>query len=275
MPGNDGKEYRTWVSMNNRREGSTLYQSFNSGAHHFNADFYSDFSFLLHMHRDLEFVWVLEGEVDILVDDRTETARKGDIALFTSHQMHGFRSSKHSKTIIVTFSEYYVKTFVQQMRGKIGKRSVFSVPPGLSAYLSECYLTAAEPCEMVLKASLYSICAAYLQAVPMVAIPENDNSLLDEILTYIEKHYRDEITLQMISHELGYNPSYISRYFNQMVGINMRRFINQYRIEDAISLMNGKQISIMEIAFMVGFQNVRSFNREFKTITGKVPSDFL
>lgn len=264
----------SWVTLNEQNDGgSRLYQAFNSGVHHFNADLYIDFSFLLHMHRDLEFVLVLEGELEILTENRVEIARQGDIALFMGHQKHGFRTIEHSTTMIVTFSEHYVKAFIQQMQGKIGTRSVFSVPHGLHSYLCECYLTADKPCEMVLKASLYAICARYMQAVPLIEIPKRDDTLLTDILTYIEVHYRDDISLQSMSHDLGYNISYISRYFNQTVGINFRRYINQCRIEEALSLINRGHKSITEIALSVGFQSIRSFNREFKEITGKTPSD--
>jgi len=70
------------------------------------------------------------------------------------------------------------------------------------------------------------------------------------------------------------NPSYMGTQFKLYNGITISEYINNRRIEEAITLLQQGKMKIIDIAFSVGFENIVSFNRVFKRITGKTPSEY-
>lgn len=252
-----------------------VYQSFNSRQQqHIRMDYYRDFSYMRHLHRDLEFVLVVEGEIQIDVDNRREIARKGDLALLLPNQVHAFLTTDHSYTLICPFSGDLVNTFMRQIEGKTGQYSVFHCDDGLFTYLLNRYDENGPMDAMTVKATLYAVCAQYLRCVPLTENKQKNDDLLNRMLDYIEQNYKDDISMKTAALSLGYNESYLSRYFHGMVGMNFRQFINQYRIEYACHLMNRGNTGMADIALESGFQNIRSFNRAFKTVVGKTPSEY-
>ena len=67
------------------------------------------------------------------------------------------------------------------------------------------------------------------------------------------------------------NKYYISHVFNKEIGISLPEYLNTLRIRDATMLLKEGDMSITDIAFAVGFNTLRSFNRRFLDHTGKTP----
>ena len=92
------------------------------------------------------------------------------------------------------------------------------------------------------------------------------------MLLYISEHYRENITLESMARELGYESHYISRCFHTHLSKNFKEFVNEYRIHYAKHLISSpERMTMTEIAFLSGFQSVRNFNRVYKSIEGTEP----
>ena len=82
-------------------------------------------------------------------------------------------------------------------------------------------------------------------------------------------------SLKEFSHELGIHPSYLSRKFSEHFdNLSFGDYIRKIRIEKAIELMQSKDNSLSEIAYLTGFSDQSHFTRIFKKHTGKNPSAF-
>ncbi len=97
-------------------------------------------------------------------------------------------------------------------------------------------------------------------------------------LMEIEKPYlNDKIRLNEVAGKLDITPHKLSQVINQKEELNFFEFVNKYRIKESIRLMQADQSGnkkILAIAFESGFNNKVSFNRTFKKITGKTPTQF-
>lgn len=91
-----------------------------------------------------------------------------------------------------------------------------------------------------------------------------------------DKMYRDvHCTREMLARKLGVNENYLSRIVNLTFQKRLTDVINHYRVEDAKERLAGdKGVPITTIAFEVGFNSIASFNRVFKELVGKTPSEF-
>lgn len=92
-----------------------------------------------------------------------------------------------------------------------------------------------------------------------------------------EKVYRvNTINLDSLAEKLDTTRHNTSQVINEHFGLNFFEFINKYRIEEASEILKNKEdMSIIEVAYEVGFNNKVTFNKSFKKIHAKTPSQFL
>lgn len=86
-----------------------------------------------------------------------------------------------------------------------------------------------------------------------------------------------ELTLGQLAQRLGTNTHYLSRAFNEGLGMSFNACINRQRVDAACARLSDParaQAGLLDIALEVGFSSKASFNRAFRTHTGTTPSDF-
>jgi AraC-like DNA-binding protein len=90
----------------------------------------------------------------------------------------------------------------------------------------------------------------------------------------IAGHAQDDLSLAAVAHAVNMSASYFSEKFKEITGINFVAYVARTRIEKARNLLQNPNRRISEIAFDVGFQSLSQFNRAFKQVTGKSPSEY-
>lgn len=91
---------------------------------------------------------------------------------------------------------------------------------------------------------------------------------------YIKENYSNDVSLEEISNLTGYNPSYFSQIFRKCTGKTFVKYKIETKIEKAKEMLNQPDKSITQVSYSVGFNNVNSFTRCFKQITGMTPKEF-
>ena len=97
---------------------------------------------------------------------------------------------------------------------------------------------------------------------------------MDIIKTYIICNVRRNITLDEISTHVGMNKSAFCSFFKRMTGMTFVEYLNEYSIEMACRLIKEGEMSITEICYQTGFNDVPYFSRLFKRIKGVSPSRY-
>ncbi|MEH7114384.1 AraC family transcriptional regulator [Neobacillus niacini] len=82
------------------------------------------------------------------------------------------------------------------------------------------------------------------------------------------------ISLTTIAKQIHVNPSHLSRKFKEDTGMNITDFINQKRVGEAKLYLQRGNISMTDIAFMVGFNDLNYFSKVFKKLTSVTPSQY-
>lgn len=103
---------------------------------------------------------------------------------------------------------------------------------------------------------------------------EKANDIEIKIEKYIADNYNKDISITTMADEFGVSSQYFSRYFKSQTGSNFLETLNKYRIKKALEFMNDTEFSMTEIAAMTGFNNYKSFARNFKKYTSKIPSEY-
>ena len=103
-------------------------------------------------------------------------------------------------------------------------------------------------------------------------IGEAGKKNIRSIREYIDRHYRENLTLEVMAKEFFMNPYYFSSYFKKQTGINFKEYLGYVRIQHAISLLLTTDMKTYEIAAEVGFSDARSFSDAFVKKYGETPS---
>lgn len=97
----------------------------------------------------------------------------------------------------------------------------------------------------------------------------------DTVLNYINENYaKSKISLESLSNVSGLNKTFLSALFPKLTGSNFKDYLNRLRVDRAIELLTSTENNISEIAFLCGFDTIRTLNNVFKSIAGVTPSDF-
>ena len=102
----------------------------------------------------------------------------------------------------------------------------------------------------------------------------SSNENVTKILNVIDSNYRDTLTLNDIAKKVNINVSYMQKIFKAAMGNTVYDYLNQYRINQAISLMKSTTLPLLDIAIEVGFSNRQTFYNVFKTYMGYPPKTF-
>lgn len=100
------------------------------------------------------------------------------------------------------------------------------------------------------------------------------DSVLDDILHYIDHNYAENITLENIAPLFGYNHSYLGKIFTKKMGQSFNSYVDHVRIEQAKKLLLTDDSKVYAIAERVGYRNVDYFHIKFKKYVGQSPAEF-
>ena len=91
---------------------------------------------------------------------------------------------------------------------------------------------------------------------------------------FIEEHSDEELSLRRVAKAVNIHPNYLSERFKQVTGMNFVEYVARTRFEKACKLLQDGGLRISDIAFAAGFQSLSQFNRVFKKLCGKSPTQF-
>lgn len=141
--------------------------------------------------------------------------------------------------------------------------------------------------DMPLITGLIGIIAEYIANLYASLAPVHDTVLIENsqyvtgetylfshAAEFIRQNFTQSITVKEVSVFCHCSESYISHIFKKNMKINIKAFINKLRMEKAKSLLLGQNISITEIALMVGFNDSNYFSSAFKKTCGLTPTEF-
>jgi AraC-like DNA-binding protein len=110
---------------------------------------------------------------------------------------------------------------------------------------------------------------------------DTSENKLQELLKYMQEskpYLRNELTLQELAEELNVPRHHLSQIINDRLNQNFYTFINEFRVNEAKSLLldpRFQHYSILAIALESGFNSKATFNAVFKKHSGMTPTEFI
>jgi len=100
---------------------------------------------------------------------------------------------------------------------------------------------------------------------------ENMRDIVCRVRAYIDENYAEDISLSMLARRFSVDDSYLSRTFKQQTGCNLMLYLASARIAQAKRLLAQKDLSITDVAQLVGYDDYAYFSRVFKRMEGRSP----
>ncbi len=219
-----------------------------------------DFSFPPHLHQCFEIIVLLSGKMRITIDDKSFVIKEKQAVFIFPNQIHSLDSTK-SEHILCIFSPHLVRAYATKVYDKLPKNNKFQPDEYLIKALEGLELASSSAEK---KGVLYSLCGQFEKnAIYDKKQIENEN-LLYKIFSFVEENFGGDSSLSNLSKKIGYNYSYLSRYFKKATGLSFNSYVTNYRLSHACYLMENTEQSILQCAYESGFISLRSFNRCFK-----------
>lgn len=231
----------------------------------------------LHWHNNLEFDLVLYGTIIGRVNGEMRVASTGDIFFVNCRDLHETDAEDRNKMSAVTIllSHQLLKEYCADIDSY---RFDFSEDEKLKKQIKELILCCAdlyqkkEPYyELDLSITLRKLCAVLLKECKKERTDQKNsdygtesNTDIRNAIEYIEKNYRDNITLGNISEFIGMSPNYFSRFFKKTTGATFYGYLTNIRLYYAYKELMNNNDTITEIAMNCGFPNVKAFIEAFK-----------
>lgn len=251
---------------------------------------YDNISFVAHWHREIELIYVRSGSAEIHVTDTTLSAKQGDLVVCDSGDIH--YCDTHSEDSSLDFllfdtgiisSHYQYNSFATHIvrRAEMDNYCLTSEWIRLLSVIDG-ELSERRPFYTdVVKSELRGFWYRLLRDIPGrtgVSVMQNRRrSMLSDfqgVLSFLEDHYSDSISLEDAAEMMNFSPSHFSRLFKQLTGTGFVRYLNIIRVSQAAELLITTDDRIIDISSLCGFENIRTFNRVFLEITGYTPTEY-
>ena len=90
----------------------------------------------------------------------------------------------------------------------------------------------------------------------------------------MEENFNKNFSIEHLAKKVCTSKFHFSRIFKKQMGLTCTEYLNKVRVKKAKNLLNNDQLSISEICFLTGYNDLTYFGKVFKTLEGISPSDY-
>ncbi len=237
----------------------------------------TQYPYPLHVHEIVEVVCLLRGSCTMQIGEKRCELLPGDFAFIFPIVPHSFESIGEDcegfaaffpAGTIAEFSGTFQTLLPDDpvLRREDVPAEAYRVIDRLLEFPNEVY----SPSRL---AFLHLLLADTLHAMRFHASGEySERGLASRVVRYVYDHACEKITLNTAARELGTSASHLSHLFSQRFKINFRSFVNAIRVDKAQMLMRDPAMTLTDISYTCGYENIRTFRRAFVGQTGVLPS---
>ncbi|MBM7654702.1 AraC family transcriptional regulator [Neobacillus cucumis] len=245
-----------------------------------------NWNFPSHKHDDLsEIIYICEGEGTFIINNKSYTAKEGDILIYNAGIIHEEYSNPTNP--LVTFFCGISNTVIDQLKELciipyelepiIRKNEYSNSIKSFFAQIFEESSLKADGYEIICQGLLTSSIALIHRVLRLQNITsetEESNSIAHRIKEFIDKNYKKNIKLEDIAEALFINKYYLSHVFKEQMKISPINYLINRRMGEAKNLLVSTELKIGEIARIMGYDNPNYFTLLFKKMTGETPKQF-
>ncbi|MCE3202265.1 AraC family transcriptional regulator [Paenibacillus sonchi] len=258
-----------------------------------------EWEYPVHAHPQYEFNYVLEGEQQLVVNNRSYIQKAGDLVLLRPGDSHSSKSGNgkpftyfcihfdiDDKILISLLSRLNHVLFESgsTIAHKLGP--VFTRLVEISSTISG-DITMSQ--RMRLQSAVFELFGQLWEAFSIeanlpttgtyekVELAHQIRSRLQALVFQqfqMELPYDSHYGIDDIAAELGISASHCYRVFRQVFGVSPREFLSEQMLHEAKVLLDDSSLSVSQISSLLGYRDIAHFSRQFKRWYGKSPREY-
>lgn len=252
-----------------------------------------------HAHSEYQLFVVLEGTGTRFIGDSIKSFKPGELILTGPHLPHVWRSdevyfekkkSHNTSGIVIYLNENFLGDHILEKEEMLSLKKLFvKSMRGLEFFGTKKTEVIELMKELVHLKGLHSVIHLlhifeilgatkeyhYISSKPYDdTFNQNETDRLNKVYEYVFKNFRKKISLEEIAELLHMTPTSFSRYFTIKNNKSFSRFIAEIRIKHACEMLTETDESVAQVCYDCGFNTLSNFNKQFKEIMFKKPSEY-
>lgn len=103
---------------------------------------------------------------------------------------------------------------------------------------------------------------------------EETDQVVREMLEFIHENFSMKITMQDVVRHLNYSEAFLNKRFKKVTGSTFTEYLNRFRIQKAIEILNNGDVSSQEVGYLCGFSTPKYFKDVFRKYIGCTPKEY-
>ncbi len=234
-----------------------------------------------HLHRHIEIIYMQSGTARAIAGNTEVELEPGDLFIAFPNEIHYyFNGAGDMQAVVLIVSPDLCPEFHRDFKSRLPVSPLLknaAQNPNLVNAIDgvvACHFENSRFADTEIKGYLLILLCELLKVLPLEEKRSQNTNLLPAILRYCTDNYANDISLDTLAATLQVSPYYISHFFNERLHIRFRDYINSLRIAKACELLATSDQSITEIAYEVGYNSTRTFNRCFLGIMKITPKAY-
>lgn len=262
-----------------------------------------DFPYFLkvwHYHTALELVHIVKSEGTRFVGDNIDRFKAGELILLGSNLPHMYQNDEgyfeegsllRAEAHVIHFDPSFLNSALTNIpefreihalfeKAKLGLKFSEHTTKGVKILISE--LESLNSLDRMIHFLRVLSLLSKDKSAQTIASPgfvnhfeKTEGSKLEKVYDYVMNHFQEGIEVNYIADLVSMNKSSFCRYFKQTTQRTFTEFLNEVRIGFACKMLMEKQMSILEISYHCGYNNISHFNRQFRKKMQFSPTEYI
>ncbi|AWV98294.1 AraC family transcriptional regulator [Arcticibacterium luteifluviistationis] len=252
-----------------------------------------------HFHPHYQLFIVLEGEGTRLIGDSIQHFKKGDTVLLGPDLPHLWRNDKSyfepnselsTRGIVVYFTQEFLDNTLSNLPESIKLNKLLNDSYRGVEFTGKSKISVKEELLRLAKSDGYDAILTLLSLLNVLSKStdtafiaslgytnthkKSETERMHNVYEYAMKHFKESIKLEDVANLANMTIPAFCRYFKKRSNKTFSDFISEIRIGHACKMLEDEKYSVAEVCYESGFNTLSNFNKKFKEVTDKTPSQF-
>ncbi|MFV0362661.1 MAG: GH39 family glycosyl hydrolase [Suipraeoptans sp.] len=240
-----------------------------------------------HLHKSIELLYIIEGDVQVVVEENIYNAKPEDIIVINTSKKHSYQADSD---VLIAYFEIDFNQLCEILNTNqllfwcnsvVDKNGAYDDIRRVIKQIFNQYYNKSEQGALVLIGQYYQMLrlltenfrvdSGYAQ---FLSNRSNDENRQEKIAEYIALNYNKRISLQEMAKNLYMSVPYLSKYIKKQFGMNFSDYISDIRLLHAMDDLMYTDHTIMNVAIDNGFASANAFNELFRKRYNSTPSEY-
>ncbi len=225
--------------------------------------------FVPHLHKQVEVMVCLQGRCTIRSNFTSYLLEEGDAFIAFPNTVHEYCGGEQNRSMLWIFDSGLLPDFAAIFRKKMTESPVIrkvdlhsDVRFVANQFAERKELWQETPlCKSYLGILLYHT----LQQLSLTDLKvSEDLEWMVQVLRYLNDYYEQPLSLDELAQQVGVSKYHLSRTFHARIGCSIPSYLTTLRLDQALGMLRGSDLSVTDIAYACGFESMTTFFRAFR-----------